>query len=128
MLFWTKVCSLTIKLIFNLNIFFNKNRWFIIKDSYVVYIRPDTYEIRFPMLVDQGFSIEQGFRKTGTNNGIQIRNNQRAMTLKCDTERERDQWITHLIKMTEKCDFTRDTNIRFPFNSYAPARQNQYAH
>ncbi|CAF4687298.1 unnamed protein product, partial [Rotaria magnacalcarata] len=54
-------------------------KWFILKDSYLVYMNPNSALIGFPMLIDRAFSIEQGFRKTGTNNGIRIKNLQRSM-------------------------------------------------
>ena len=43
------------------------------------------------MLIDRGFQLNQGFRKTGTNNGIQVKNLQRMMIIKFEKEEERNQ-------------------------------------
>ncbi|CAF1442403.1 unnamed protein product, partial [Didymodactylos carnosus] len=56
--------------------------WFIMKDTYLTYINPSTYEIRFPMLVDRAFEFETGLKHTGTQHGIKVTNLQRSLVVK----------------------------------------------
>ncbi|CAF1304062.1 unnamed protein product [Rotaria sordida] len=98
-------------------------KWFVIKDTYIVNIRPDTHELRFPMLVDRDFQILTGIR----NNGIKISNLQRTFVVKCRTARDCDDWMQHLSNLIEQTkDFSSITRSRF--NSYAPVRENQLAY
>jgi hypothetical protein len=103
------------------------NRWFVIKDSYVTYIRPDTFEVRFPMLIDRGFEITTGFRHVKTQHGIKITNLQRTLVLKCRNSRDCDEWTQHLLDLKEQAkSFVNATASRF--NSFAPVRQKQLAY
>ena len=102
-------------------------RWFVIKDSYITYIRPDTYEVRFPMLVDRAFEIASGFRHAGTHHGIKITNLQRTLVLKCRTTRDCEEWTQHLMNLKEQASgFVSATASRF--NSFAPVRRKQLAY
>ncbi|CAF3996900.1 unnamed protein product [Rotaria sordida] len=103
--------------------FHHGQKWFVLKDSYFVYMNPGSALVGFPMLVDKAFSIEQGFRKTSTNNGIRIKNLQRSMIIKFEKEDERDIWFDYLMNVKNKSLFIE----QHPFNSYAPKRQQQYA-
>lgn len=103
--------------------FHHGQKWFILKDSYFVYINPDSALVGFPMLIDKAFSLEQGFRKTGTNNGIRIKNLQRSMIVKFEKEEERNFWFESLMTVKSKCLLSE----LHSFNSFAPKRQNQYA-
>ncbi|CAF3424732.1 unnamed protein product [Rotaria socialis] len=107
--------------------FHHGRKWFVVKDSYITYIRPDTYEIRFPMLVDRGFEIASGFRQTRTQHGIKITNLQRTLLLKCRNNRDCDEWTQHLLNLKEQANsFVSATASRF--NSFAPVRQKQLAY
>lgn len=111
----------------NENLFSLVFRWFVIKDSYITYLRPDTFEVRFPMLVDRAFEISSGFRRAGTYHGIKITNLQRSLVLKCRTKRDCDEWIQHLTKLKEQAnDFHGSRRSRF--NSFAPIRTKQLAY
>ncbi len=102
-------------------------RWFVIKDSYITYVRSDTFEVRFPMLVDRGFEVLTGLRNVGTYNGIKIRNLQRTLFVKCRTKRDCDEWTQHLASLVEKAKgFISATASRF--NSFAPVREKQLAY
>ena len=103
--------------------FHHGQKWFVLKDSYLVYMNPDSALVGFPMLMDTSFSIEQGFRKTGTNNGIRIKNLQRLMIIKFEKEEERNQWYDCLMTLKNKCLLTE----KHYFNSFAPRRQQQHA-
>ncbi|CAF1500960.1 unnamed protein product [Rotaria sp. Silwood1] len=102
-------------------------KWFIIKDSYITYIRPNTHELRFPMLVDRGFHILTGIRHVRTYRGIKIKNLQRTLVIKCRTTRDSDEWTQHLAELIEQAKgFVDKTASRF--NSYAPIREKQLAY
>ncbi|CAF3008747.1 unnamed protein product [Rotaria sp. Silwood2] len=101
--------------------------WFIIKDSYVVYMQPDTHEIRFPMLVDRNFQILSGLRNAGAHHGIKIINLQRTLVVKCETARDCEEWLQHLKNLTEQANGFFGSKVN-QFNSYAPIRENQLAH
>lgn len=103
--------------------FHHGQKWFVLKDSYLVYMNPESALIGFPMLIDKAFTLEQGFRKTGTNNGIRIKNLQRSMIIKFEKEEERDQWFEALLKIKNQSHFI----LQHPFNSFAPKRNQQYA-
>ncbi|CAF1283973.1 unnamed protein product [Rotaria sp. Silwood1] len=102
-------------------------KWFVIKDSYIVNIRPDTHEVRFPMLVDRGFQVLTGIDDTGSDDGIKVSNLQQTFVGRCPTARDRDKWIENLSNLTEQAkDFVSATGCRF--NSYVPIRENQLAY
>ncbi len=103
--------------------FHHGQKWFVLKDSYLVYMNPYSALIGFPMLIDKAFSLEQGFKKTGTNNGIRIKNLQRSMIIKFEKEDERDFWFNSLINVKNKSILSE----QHTFNSFAPQRQQQYA-
>jgi phospholipase D1/2 len=103
------------------------SRWFVIKDTYIVYLRPDTNEVRFPMLVDRAFEFVSGLRAAGTYRGIKIKNLQRKLVIKCKNTRDCDEWAQHLTQLTERAKSFRSVEAS-RFNSYAPVRQNQLAH
>lgn len=99
-------------------------KWFILKDSYLVYMNPISNLVGFPMLIDKAFSVSEGFRHTGTNNGIKIKNLQRSMIIKFEDEEERDDWFNYLNEVESKNPLLgHDT-----FKSFAPRREKQYAH
>ncbi|CAF4256278.1 unnamed protein product [Rotaria sp. Silwood2] len=106
---------------------YHGRQWFIIKDSYVVYMQPDTHEIRFPMLVDRNFQILSGLRNAGAHHGIKIINLQRTLVVKCETARDCEEWLQHLKNLTEQANGFFGSKVN-QFNSYAPIRENQLAH
>ncbi|CAF4787859.1 unnamed protein product, partial [Rotaria sp. Silwood1] len=97
-------------------------KWFIIKDSYIVDIRPDTHEVCFPMLVDRGFQVS-----TVNDNNIKISNLQRTLVIKCRTTYDCNEWTQDLLNLIEQAnDFVSTKQSRF--NSYASVRENQLAY
>ncbi|CAF3735728.1 unnamed protein product [Rotaria sp. Silwood1] len=104
--------------------FHHKRKWFAVKDSFVTYVRPDTHEVRFPMLVDRGFEVLGHHRNSNTNYGIEIINLQRTLRVKCETVRDYEEWMQSLNVLKEKAHcFANDSDNRF--HSFAPIRHNQ---
>ena len=108
--------------------FLSPRRWIVIKDTYVIYLRPNTYEVRFPMLIDRGFEVLTGFRNAGTNHGIKIKNLQRTLVLKCRNKRDCDEWTQHLTNAVEQAKEFVSPKEATRFNSYAPIREKQLAY
>ncbi|CAF3929799.1 unnamed protein product [Rotaria sp. Silwood1] len=101
--------------------------WFVIKDTYIVDIRPDTHEICFPMLVDRNFQVSTGLQNIASNDSIKVSNSQRTLVINCRTARDCDEWTKNLLNLTEQAkDFVNETRSRF--DSYVPVRENQLAY
>ncbi len=97
-------------------------KWFVIKDSYIVYMQSNSSIVGFSMLIDQAFSIYRTFRKTKTHHGIRIENLQGSMIIKCHREDEQDQWFNSLLEIKNQSIFSQ----QHQFQSFAPKRQQQY--
>ncbi|CAF3327625.1 unnamed protein product [Rotaria sp. Silwood2] len=79
--------------------------WFVIKDSYIIDIRPDIHEVCFRMLVDCDFQVSTGIPNIGD-----------------DDAHNGNEWMKHLSNLTEQLkDFVNETRNRF--DSYAPIRK-----
>lgn len=50
------------------------HRWLVVKDSFLLYMKPDLGAISFVLLVDKEFSIKIGQKETETKYGLQIDN------------------------------------------------------
>lgn len=87
----------------------------------------DTNEIRFPILVDRNFNVTLGHRHIDTYYRIKIKNLQCQIVAKCQTIRDRDEWMQCFKPLIKQCyGFVGENANRF--NSYAPIRENQLAH
>ncbi|CAF1604490.1 unnamed protein product [Rotaria sp. Silwood1] len=104
-----------------------EERWLVIKDTYVVYMQPDTYEILFPILVDRKFEVTHGRHHIDNYYRIKIKNIQCKIVLKCRTSLECEEWMQNFKMLIEQPYgfIGRHANR---FNSYAPIRENQRAH
>lgn len=49
-------------------------RWLVVKDSFLLYMKPDSGAIAFVLLVDKEFNIKIGQKETETKYGLQIDN------------------------------------------------------
>ncbi|CAF4919918.1 unnamed protein product, partial [Rotaria sp. Silwood1] len=106
---------------------YDTSKWFIIKDSYIVDIRPDIHEKCFPMLVDCDFQISSDIQNIGYDDDIKIINSQRILLIKCRTAHNCNEWAKHLSNRTQQAkDFASETRNRS--DSYAPIRENQLAY
>ncbi|CAF5145198.1 unnamed protein product, partial [Rotaria sp. Silwood1] len=81
---------------------YDSPKWFVIKDSYIVDIRPDTHEICFPMLVDRDFQVSTGLQNIASDDSIKISNSQRTLVINCRTARDCDEWTKNLSNLTEQ--------------------------
>lgn len=49
-----------------------RSRWLVVKDSFLLYMRPETGTISFVQLFDPGFEVQVGKRSTETRYGVRI--------------------------------------------------------
>ena len=54
--------------------FLSSPRWLIVKDSFLLYMKPDSGAIAFVLLVDKEFRIKVGKKETETKYGLRIDN------------------------------------------------------
>ncbi|XP_068437677.1 phospholipase D1 [Clinocottus analis] len=67
-------------------------RWLVVKDSFLLYMKPDSGAISFVMLFDKEFSIKMDSRDTETKHGIRIDSLSRSLVLKCSSYRHARWW------------------------------------
>ncbi|KAM3930769.1 phospholipase D1 [Leptodactylus fuscus] len=67
-------------------------RWLVVKDSFLLYMKPDTGAISFVLLVDKEFNIKIGKKDTETQYGLRIDNLSRSLILKCNSYRHARWW------------------------------------
>uniref|UniRef100_A0A4W4EPC5 Phospholipase n=1 Tax=Electrophorus electricus TaxID=8005 RepID=A0A4W4EPC5_ELEEL len=67
-------------------------RWLVVKDSFLMYLKPDTGAISFVLLVDKKFSIKMDSKYTETKHGVRIDSLSRTLVLKCNSYRQARWW------------------------------------
>nr|BAA24577.1 phospholipase D [Rattus norvegicus] len=97
-------------------------RWLIVKDSFLLYMKPDSGAIAFVLLVDKEFRIKVGKKETETKYGLRIDNLSRTLILKCNSYRHARWWGGAIEEFIQKhgTDFLKDHR----FGSYAAVHEN----
>ncbi|XP_068566300.1 phospholipase D1 [Cebidichthys violaceus] len=67
-------------------------RWLVVKDSFLLYMKPDSGAISFVMLFDKEFSIKMDSKDTETKHGVRIDSLSRSLVLKCSSYRHARWW------------------------------------
>ncbi|RXM30666.1 Phospholipase D1 [Acipenser ruthenus] len=67
-------------------------RWLVVKDSFIMYMKPDSGAISFVMLVDKEFCIKMGLKDTETKHGVRIDSLSRSLIVKCASYRHARWW------------------------------------
>ncbi|KAM8880948.1 LOW QUALITY PROTEIN: phospholipase D1-like [Synchiropus picturatus] len=67
-------------------------RWLVVKDSFLLYMKPDSGAISFVMLVDKEFNIKMDSKDTETRHGVRIDSLSRSLVLKCSSYRHARWW------------------------------------
>ncbi|KAK5849809.1 hypothetical protein PBY51_014114 [Eleginops maclovinus] len=67
-------------------------RWLVVKDSFLLYMKPDSGTVSFVMLFDKEFSIKMDSKDTETKHGIRIDSLSRSLVLKCSSYRHARWW------------------------------------
>ncbi|XP_023593696.1 phospholipase D1 isoform X2 [Trichechus manatus latirostris] len=102
-----------------------KGMWLIVKDSFLLYMKPDNGAIAFVLLVDKEFKIKVGKKETETKYGLRIDNLSRTLILKCNSYRQARWWGGAMEEFIRKhgSDFLKDHR----FGSYAAIQENTLA-
>ncbi|XP_004675021.1 PREDICTED: phospholipase D1 isoform X2 [Condylura cristata] len=100
-------------------------RWLIVKDSFLLYMKPDSGAIAFVLLVDKEFSIKVGRKETETKYGVRIDSLSRTLILKCNSYRHARWWGGAIEEFIQK----HGTNFlkEHRFGSYAAIQENTLA-
>uniref|UniRef100_A0A667YYS8 Phospholipase n=1 Tax=Myripristis murdjan TaxID=586833 RepID=A0A667YYS8_9TELE len=97
-------------------------RWLVVKDSFLLYMKPDSGAISFVLLVDKEFSIKMDSKDTETKHGVRIDSLSRTLVLKCSSYRHARWWgqsIESFVRSYGKA-FLRDHR----FGSFAREEEN----
>uniref|UniRef100_A0A8C4MGA7 Phospholipase n=1 Tax=Equus asinus TaxID=9793 RepID=A0A8C4MGA7_EQUAS len=100
-------------------------RWLIVKDSFLLYMKPDSGAIASVLLVDKEFRIKVGRKDTETKYGLRIDNLSRTLILKCNSYRHARWWAGAIEEFIQKhaTNFLREHR----FGSYAAIQENTLA-
>ncbi|XP_007464776.1 PREDICTED: phospholipase D1 isoform X2 [Lipotes vexillifer] len=100
-------------------------RWLIVKDSFLLYMKPDSGAIAFVLLVDKEFRVKVGKKETETKYGLRIDNLSRTLILKCNSYRHARWWGGAIEEFIHKHgpNFLKDHR----FGSYAALQENTLA-
>ncbi|KAM9089331.1 phospholipase D1 isoform 1-T2 [Megaptera novaeangliae] len=100
-------------------------RWLIVKDSFLLYMKPDSGAIAFVLLVDKEFRVKVGKKETETKYGLRIDNLSRTLILKCNSYRHARWWGGAIEEFIHKHgpNFLKDHR----FGSYAAIQENTLA-
>ncbi|XP_077411120.1 phospholipase D1-like [Vanacampus margaritifer] len=67
-------------------------RWLVVKDSFLLYMKPDSGAISFVMLFDKEFSVKMDSKDTATQHGVRVDSLSRCLVLKCSSYRHARWW------------------------------------
>ncbi|XP_036401455.1 phospholipase D1 [Megalops cyprinoides] len=97
-------------------------RWLVVKDSFVLYMRPEDGLVGTVILYDKGFHIKIGTQETGVRHGVTIENLCRALTIKCSTYRQARWWGHSILEFAQRYGevFLKENR----HGSFAPVREN----
>uniref|UniRef100_H3CG40 Phospholipase D1b n=1 Tax=Tetraodon nigroviridis TaxID=99883 RepID=H3CG40_TETNG len=100
-------------------------RWLVVKDSFLLYMKPDSGAISFVMLVDKEFSIKMDSKDTEVKHGVRIdslSSERRSLVLKCSSYRHARWWGQAIEGFVQKHGSAFLTDHRF--GSFAREEQN----
>ncbi|XP_075214567.1 phospholipase D [Lycorma delicatula] len=100
-----------------------RQRWLVVKDTFVAYIRPKDGRVKSVMLYDSGFEVSSGIFSTGVRRGLHIMNLSRQITIKCPTRRVTREWMAFIKDTMHKsgADFVQ----RNRYSSFTPTRSGE---
>lgn len=101
------------------------HRWFIIKDSCIIYLNEKKgHSVGYVMLVDRSFEVKMKHRP-GAYHAIVLKNSQRTIVLKCSSSNNQQHWYDRIIYMLHEGgkSFWDKNSLRY--DSFAPQRSNQ---
>ncbi|XP_028653976.2 phospholipase D2 isoform X1 [Erpetoichthys calabaricus] len=97
-------------------------RWLVVKDSFLLYMKPEAGIISFVLLFDPELKVQVGRRFTETKYGVCIQNFARTLIIKCSSYRQA-QWWSYEIQGLAK-QYSKDFLQTHRFGSFVPIRHN----
>ncbi|XP_040921573.1 phospholipase D1 isoform X1 [Toxotes jaculatrix] len=97
-------------------------RWLVVKDSFLLYMKPDSGAISFVMLFDKEFGIKMDSKDTETKHGVRIDSLSRSLVLKCSSYRHARWWGQAIEGFVQKHGSAFLTDHRF--GSFAREEEN----
>ncbi|KAJ4939506.1 hypothetical protein JOQ06_028954 [Pogonophryne albipinna] len=67
-------------------------RWLVVKDSCLLYMKPDSGAISFVLLLDKEFCIKMDSKDTETKHGVRVDSLSRTLVFKCSSYRHASWW------------------------------------
>ncbi|KAK5886750.1 hypothetical protein CesoFtcFv8_017754 [Champsocephalus esox] len=67
-------------------------RWLVVKDSCLLYMKPDSGAISFVLLLDKDFCIKMDSKDTETKHGVRVDSLSRTLVFKCSSYRHASWW------------------------------------
>ncbi|XP_066502961.1 phospholipase D1 [Hoplias malabaricus] len=97
-------------------------RWLVVKDSFLLYMKPDSGSISFVLLVDKDFSVKMDSKDTETKHGVRVDSLCRNLVLKFSSYRHARWWGQAIDEFVRKYGsvFLQDHR----FGSFAKAAKN----
>uniref|UniRef100_H2SLG2 Phospholipase n=1 Tax=Takifugu rubripes TaxID=31033 RepID=H2SLG2_TAKRU len=96
--------------------------WLVVKDSFLLYMKPDSGAISFVMLVDKEFGIKMDSKDTEVKHGVRVDSLSRSLVLKCSSYRHARWWGQSIEGFIQKHGSAFLTDHRF--GSFAREEQN----
>lgn len=100
-------------------------RWLVVKDSFLLYMKPEAGVVSFVLLFDPEFRVQVGRSYTATKYGVCIQNFTRTLIIKCSSYRQA-QWWSHEIQRLAK-EGGREFVSPHRFDAFVPIRENTLA-
>ncbi|XP_065426602.1 phospholipase D2 isoform X3 [Chrysemys picta bellii] len=77
-------------------------RWLVVKDSFLLYLKPESGVVSFVLLFDPGFSVMVGKKSTDSKYGVRIENTARTLILKCSSYRQARWWGQEITELAQE--------------------------
>ncbi|XP_074839079.1 phospholipase D2 isoform X2 [Carettochelys insculpta] len=77
-------------------------RWLVVKDSFLLYLKPESGVISFVLLFDPGFSVLVGKKSTDSKYGVRVENSTRTLVLKCSSYRQARWWGQEISELAQE--------------------------
>ncbi|XP_065911385.1 phospholipase D2-like [Dysidea avara] len=98
-----------------------RNRWLVLKESFLAYVCPETNSVAGVLLFDETLQIQTGVRQTGSRHGVKISNQEREFMLSCSSHRKMTEWKIAILKAMAGPG--RVWIEKKQFGSFAPVRE-----
>ncbi|XP_063157864.1 phospholipase D2 isoform X1 [Candoia aspera] len=76
-------------------------RWLVVKDAFLLYLKPESGVISCVLLFDPAFSVQVGKKPTETKYGVRVDNSCRSLVLKCSSYRQARWWGQQVAELAE---------------------------